>query len=86
MVAHGHLCPLLFPCQAGVQVLSIKRGVPPLHPVILGGSVSSALGCSEVAQQITDLSLLVLPSVSPTPHGGSLQGARCSSFGNVGVH
>ena len=75
MVGQGHLCPVLFPCQAGIQVPSLKQGVPPA--VILSESVSPALDCSEVSLQITVLSLSCASQwLSPVPHAEILNGAR----------
>lgn len=70
MVEQGHLCPV-FPCQAGVQVPSLKQGVRPT--IIVSVSVSSALDCSEVPLQITVLSLLCASQwLSPAPQAESL--------------
>lgn len=79
MGEQGHLCPVLFPSQAEVRVLSVKQDVIPT--IILGGSISPALDFSEVPLQIPILSLLSASQwLSPAPCAGGLHGAGCLLF------
>lgn len=62
----------------------VEQSVIPI--IILGGSVSPAVNCSEVPLQITILSQLC-PSqwLSPAPSAGGLHRAGCLLFWRVGV-
>lgn len=80
----GHLCPVLFPCQTGVQIPSLKQGVCPHCFPKWVCLLSPGLFRSAPANH-PPVPAMYSQWLFPSSHDEKLNGARCLPFFGGGL-